>query len=180
MHSEIKKKGEQVIDSIFNMVLGICLVALFFMVCVVSAQVVIRFLHGNIPWCEEVMLILMDLLLFLLLPVGIKEDLHISVEVFAKRFPRRVRKGLIYFSNTILLLVSICMIVYGKKLTAVSSIFPQTGLPRKYLYYVTIVSGVLCTITIIAKFFGLFITDTQREFLDWDSRAQGTETGVPQ
>lgn len=169
----LQKKIEKPIDILFDIVQGLCQATLFFMVVVVTAQVVFRLFHGNIAWCEEVMLILMDLLLFLLLPVGIKMDLHICVEVFAKRLPRSFRVFLIYLSNVILLIISICMVVYGEKLTAVKSTFPQTGLPRKYLYYITIISGVLCSVVLIAKLFGLFNTDAQREFLDWDADKKG-------
>ena len=80
------------------------------------------------------MLILLDTMMFLLLPVGIKDDLHIRIEVFAKYFPRKVKVFLLYFSNAILLVVSLCMIRYGFFLMEkTNSKFTITGLPRRYL-----------------------------------------------
>jgi len=172
MNQKTKAKVEHGINELFAIDEGICLVALFFMVCTVTAQVIARLFNGNIFWCEEVMLILMDLLLFLLLPIGIKEDLLISVEVFAKHFPRRIKVFLVYFSDVVLLMVAICMVVYGRKLIEVKSTFPQTGLPRKYLYYITIISGILCIIVLAAKFFGLFKTNVEKEFLDGEAITQ--------
>lgn len=113
------------------------------------------------------MLILLDTMMFLLLPVGIKDDLHIRIEVFAKYFPKKVKVVLLYFSNVVLLVVSLCMIRYGYFLMEkTNSKFTITGLPRRYLYLVTVISGVLCLVMVIAKFFGMFHTKSTDDFLD--------------
>ena len=109
----MKEKIENAIGLVYTVVEALCRLVLIFMVCTVTAQVISRALGGNIKWCEEVMLILLDTMMFLLLPVGIKDDLHIRIEVFAKYFPRKVKVFLLYFSNAILLVVSLCMIRYG-------------------------------------------------------------------
>lgn len=109
----MKEKIENAIGLVYTVVEALCRLVLIFMVCTVTAQVISRALGGNIKWCEEVMLILLDTMMFLLLPVGIKDDLHIRIEVFAKYFPRKVKIFLLYFSNAILLVVSLCMIRYG-------------------------------------------------------------------
>ena len=113
------------------------------------------------------MLILLDTMMFLLLPVGIKDDLHIRIEVFAKYFPRKVKVFLLYFSNAILLVVSLCMIRYGFFLIEkTNSKFTITGLPRRYLYLVTVISGILCLVMVVAKFFGMFHTKSTDNFLE--------------
>ena len=43
--------------------------------------------------------------------------------------------------------------------------FAITGLPRKYLYLVTVISGMLCLVMTIAKIFGLFHAKSTDEFL---------------
>lgn len=101
----MKEKIENAIGLVYTVVEALCRLVLIFMVCTVTAQVISRALGGNIKWCEEVMLILLDTMMFLLLPVGIKDDLHIRIEVFAKYFPRKVKVFLLYFSNAILLVV---------------------------------------------------------------------------
>ena len=136
------------------------------MVCTVTAQVISRAVGSNIKWCEEVMLILLDIMMFMLLPVGVKDDLHIRIEVFAKHFPQKVKVFLIHFSNVVVLLVSLCMIRYGYFLMEkTNSKFTITGFPRRYLYLVTVISGILCLVMVVAKFFGLFRTKSTDEFL---------------
>lgn len=162
----MKDMAENAIEKVCFVVEAVCRVALIFMVCIVTAQVAARAMGSNIKWCEEVMLILLDVMMFLLLPIGIKDDLHIRIEVFAKYFPYKAKVFLIHLSNVILTLVSICMIRYGAHLMAsTSSKFTITGLPRKYLYLVTVISGILCLIVTIGKFFGMFHTKSTDEFL---------------
>ena len=163
----MKEKIEGMISAVFSLVEIICRIVLIFMVCTVTAQVIVRAFGSNIKWCEEVMLILLDTMMFLLLPIGVKDDLHIRIEVFAKNFPRKIKVFLVYFSNVVLTLVSLCMIRYGfYRVQKTNSKFTITGLPRKYLYMITVISGVLCLIMTIAKFFGLFHTKSTEDFLN--------------
>ena len=99
---KMKEKIESVISAVFSLVEIICRIVLIFMVCTVTAQVIFRALGSNIKWCEEVMLILLDTMMFLLLPIGVKDDLHIRIEAFAKYFPRKFKVFLVYFSNCLL------------------------------------------------------------------------------
>lgn len=163
----MKKSIEAAARALFLVVESLCKVILVFMICTVTAQVVMRVLGSNIKWCEEVMLLLLDALMFLLMPVGIKEDLHIRVEVFAKHFPRRIRVALVYFSNLVLLVISTSMIYYGRVLMRkTNSVFTITGIPRRYLYLITIVSGVLCTIVVVLKLFGMLRTKSTDDFIE--------------
>ena len=169
----MKEKIENAIGLVYTVVEALCRLVLIFMVCTVTAQVISRALGGNIKWCEEVMLILLDTMMFLLLPVGIKDDLHIRIEVFAKYFPRKVKVFLLYFSNAILLVVSLCMIRYGFFLMEkTNSQFTITGLPRRYLYLVTVISGILCLVMVVAKFFGMFHTKSTDNFLESKSELE--------
>ena len=159
----MKEKIENAIGLVYTVVEALCRLVLIFMVCTVTAQVISRALGGNIKWCEEVML----------LPVGIKDDLHIRIEVFAKYFPRKVKVFLLYFSNAILLVVSLCMIRYGFFLMEkTNSKFTITGLPRRYLYLVTVISGILCLVMVVAKFFGMFHTKSTDNFLESKSELE--------
>ena len=141
----MKEKIENAIGLVYTVVEALCRLVLIFMVCTVTAQVISRALGGNIKWCEEVMLILLDTMMFLLLPVGIKDDLHIRIEVFAKYFPRKVKTN---------------------------SKFTITGLPRRYLYLVTVISGILCLVMVVAKFFGMFHTKSTDNFLESKSELE--------
>jgi len=162
----MKDMIENGIEKVCLVVEAICRIILIFMVCTVTAQVLSRAVGSNIKWCEEVMLILLDTMMFLLLPIGIKDDLHIRIEVFAKYFPYKAKVFLIYFSNVILVIVSACMIRYGAYLMgSTKAKFSITGMPRKYLYLITVVSGVLCLVVSAAKFFGMFHTKSTDDFL---------------
>lgn len=162
----MKEKLEKSIGLVYTAVEAFCRLVLIFMVCTVTAQVISRAVGSNIKWCEEVMLILLDIMMFMLLPVGVKDDLHIRIEVFAKHFPQKIKVFLIHFSNVVVLLVSLCMIRYGYFLMEkTNSKFTITGFPRRYLYLVTVISGILCLVMVVAKFFGLFRTKSTDEFL---------------
>ena len=63
----VKEKVEKVMDLVFVAVESICKIILLFMAVVVTLQVVFRAFGGNISWCEEIMLFLLDTLMFLLL-----------------------------------------------------------------------------------------------------------------
>lgn len=166
----MKKSIEKVVNGLFWVVESLCKVILIFMVCTVTAQVIARLFGSNIKWCEEIMLFLLDTLMFLLMPLGIKEDLHIRVEVFAKHFPRKVRVALVYLSDVVLLVISVCMIYYGRILMKKTySFLTITGLPRKYLYLVTVISGVICTLTVILKLFGMLRTKSTDDFINGSS-----------
>ncbi|MDO5297960.1 MAG: TRAP transporter small permease subunit [Clostridia bacterium] len=163
----MKERIESCANALFLVVESLCKVILVFMIGAVAAQVITRVLGSNIKWCEEVMLFLLDALMFLLMPIGIKEDLHIRVEVLAKNFPQRIRVALVYFSNIVLLVISVCMMYYGNVLMKkTNSVFTITGIPRKYLYLITIISGVLCTIVVVLKLFGMFQTEATTNYIN--------------
>ena len=85
----------------------------------------------------------------------------------------RLNVFLLYFSNAILLVVSLCMIRYGFFLMEkTNSKFTITGLPRRYLYLVTVISGILCLVMVVAKFFGMFHTKSTDNFLESKSELE--------
>ena len=155
------------LNVLFSFIETLCRLALLFMACIVTTQVVVRAFHGNIRWCEEIMLFMLDGLMFMLLPIGIKDDLHIRVEVFAKLFPKKGRKVLVVLSDLVMLLVSVCMTYYGQVLmTRTFSRLNVTGIPKKYLYLFTVISGVLCSVVLIAKLCGLYRCEATENFLN--------------
>ncbi len=170
----MKKKIETYGNGLFWVVESLCKVILVFMVCTVTAQVIARVAGTNIKWCEEIMLILLDALMFLLMSIGIKEDLHIRVEVFAKHFPKKARIALVYFSDIVLLVISVCMVYYGRVLmNKTYSFFTITGIPRKYLYLITVIGGILCIITTVLKLIGCFWTESTQNFIDGVDDVEG-------
>lgn len=164
---KIGSKIDRTIDILFVAVEWICRFILIFMTAVVTAQVLVRASGSNIKWCEEVMLFLLDCLMFLLLSVGVKYDIHIRFEAIAKHFSRKIRIVLVYFSDIFLLVVSGFMIQYGYTLaTGTKAVFAITGIPRSYMYAFTVIGGVLCAITLVAKLFGLQRADSTSDFIE--------------
>lgn len=164
---KIGTKIDRAIDALFGAVEWICRFILIFMTAVVTAQVFVRASGSNIKWCEEVMLFLLDCLMFLLLAVGVKHDIHIRFEAIAKHFPRKVRIALVYFSDIMLLVVSIYMLKYGYALaTGTKAVFTITGIPRSYMYAFTVIAGALSAITLVAKLFGLQKAQSTTDFID--------------
>ena len=163
----MKEKIENAIGFVYAIVEAFCRLVLIFMVCTVTAQVISRALGSNIKWCEEVMLILLDIMMFMLLPVGIKDDLHIRIEVFAKYFPKKVKSISDHFSNLVLLIVSLCMIRYGgipygkNEFQVYDYRFSKKISVYDYSY-----QRALCLIMVIAKSFGMFHTKSTDDFLD--------------
>ena len=171
-----KQRIETLLNGLFVLIESLCKLMLLFMACTVTAQVIVRACGSNIRWCEEIMLFLLDGLMFLLLPIGIKDDLHIRVEVLAKLFPKKFRKALVYISDLIILVVSICMVYYGRILmTKTFSKLNVTGIPKKYLYLFTVISGVLCAIVIVAKLCGLFRSQATEEYIQAGDKAIAAE-----
>ena len=172
----MKKAIELAADYVFRVVEAICKVVLVFMVFTVAAQVFTRLLGGNIKWCEEIMLLLLDALMFLLMPIGIKEDLHIRIEVLARHFKLGARRALVVFSDIVQLMISVCMIYYGKVLMdKTHSVFTITGIPRKYLYTITVVGGVLCAFIVVLKIFGLCRAQSTIDFINGGVKASSKE-----
>ena len=163
----MKDKIEKAVNFLFDRIEDLTKIIVLFMVCVVTLQVIVRCFGSNIKWCEEIMLLLLDALMFLLLPIGIKDDLHIRIDIFARKFPKTARKVILQFSNIVILGISVCMIWYGKLLMDKTySAFTITGIPRKYLYLITVVSGVLSLIVSVLKVFGMLKTQDTEDFLN--------------
>ena len=164
----MKAAVQRAIDFAYSIVEWICRIILLFMAVVVAAQVFVRALGSNIKWCEEVTLLLLVYLMFLTMSIGIKEDLHIRIDIFAKHFPKTVRVMLVYLADLVLLFMSACMAYYGVQLAAHASkaTLPITGLPQSCVYLMTIVSGVLISIVLVAKLFGMYQTEDTKAFLE--------------
>lgn len=164
----MKAAAQTAIDLAYGIVEWICRIILLFMAIVVAAQVFVRALGSNIKWCEEVTLLLLVYLMFLTMSIGIKEDLHIRIDMIAKHFPRKGRAMLIYLADLVLLFMNICMAYYGVQLAmhASKATLPITGLPQSSVYLMTIVSGILSSIVLVAKLFGMYQTEDTKAFLE--------------
>lgn len=101
---------------------------------------------GN-SWAEEVPRVLVALFAFLACAMGVRDHLHTTVGVLYNRLPEggKARKVLDVFSDVLILLISIFMIVVGSKhclsLAQKGGQLPMTRWPT-YVQYISIpISG---------------------------------------
>ena len=99
----------------------------------------------SIRWSEELPLILMIWFGFIAMAIGVREYLHISIEVVYKLFPKKMQKVIEKFAYLMVAAFGIFMVIWGWDLTSkmMTSTLPATKMPRGYLYIVMPFSGAL-------------------------------------
>ena len=143
--ANILRKIDHWLCTILLLIAQIAMVAL---VIIVTYTVVARFVFntGN-SWAEEVPRVLVALFAFLACAMGVRDHLHTTVGVLYNRLPEggKARKVLDVFSDVLILLISIFMIVVGSKhclsLAQKGGQLPMTRWPT-YVQYISIpISG---------------------------------------
>ncbi len=75
---------------------------MFVMTAVVFAQVVLRYgFNGSIDWADEVSRLAFVWTVFLAIPLAIREQLHIGMEILVVRLPQSFRAPLARFCDTV-------------------------------------------------------------------------------
>ena len=143
--ANILRKIDHWLCTILLLIAQIAMVAL---VVIVTYTVIARFVFntGN-SWAEEVPRVLVALFAFLACAMGVRDHLHTTVGVLYNRLPEggKARKVLDVFSDVLILLISIFMIVVGSKhclsLAQKGGQLPMTRWPT-YVQYMSIpISG---------------------------------------
>lgn len=143
--ANILRKIDHWLCTILLLIAQIAMVAL---VVIVTYTVIARFVFntGN-SWAEEVPRVLVALFAFLACAMGVRDHLHTTVGVLYNRLPEggKARKVLDVFSDVLILLISIFMIVVGSKhclsLAQKGGQLPMTRWPT-YIQYISIpISG---------------------------------------
>lgn len=159
---------EKVTDILFGLMDVFCRLVLIFMTTTVFLQVVLRAVFKvNIPWAEEVVLLVLVWMTFAAMAIGLKEEIHIRIEFFVSRFPEKVRRMIVVFDNVVLLAVSAMMVYYGVSLINFTKIsrMPVTQLPASAVFYLIPVSAALSCLAMIGKLCGLYESKGTREFI---------------
>lgn len=143
--ANILRKIDHWLCTILLLIAQIAMVAL---VVIVTYTVIARFVFntGN-SWAEEVPRVLVALFAFLACAMGVRDHLHTTVGVLYNRLPEggKARKVLDVFSDVLILLISVFMIVVGSKhclsLAQKGGQLPMTRWPT-YVQYISIpISG---------------------------------------
>lgn len=128
------------------------------MVLITFTNVILRYVFDSgLDWAEEVSLMFVVWFTFIAMAIGVRQKLHISINIFPKHMPRWFRAFISRFDNLPTILVSIVMVVSGWGLVqfTMRSILPATGIPGGIKYGAVPLAGVLITFHALADLFGL-------------------------
>lgn len=160
--------SEKIIDILFWVMDVFCRLVLLFMTLIVVLQVVLRALFKiNIPWGEEMVLLVMVWMTFAAMAIGLKEEVHIRIEFFTAKFPEKIRRLVVIFGNVVLLVVNVLMVYYGISLINFTKIskLPVTKLPSSAVFYMIPISAALSCLALLGKLMGLYQTRGTRNFI---------------
>ncbi|MFA6845637.1 MAG: TRAP transporter small permease [Sphaerochaetaceae bacterium] len=135
-----------------KIMLYIAEIALALMVVLVFMTVVLRYcFNTGIGWAEEVPRLLVTLFAFLACAIGVRDHMHISVNVVYNLFPRNgvARKILDVFSDVCVMICGIFLLVCGWQRVALlmnmPGTLPMTGWPTWIQYVPAPMAGFLMT-----------------------------------
>lgn len=109
-------------------------------------QVVLRYLFNSAPsWSEEMVRFLFIWSSFVAAAIGIREGIHIGIDVFVNLMPRRIARFVEIAVNLVIMVFGAYMIVYGWQVTRMTHVQPSPalGLPMSWVYLSIPVMGVL-------------------------------------
>lgn len=113
------------------------IVLLIIMVLFVGTNVVTRYIFKfSFRWCEEIVIISFVYLVFMTIPLGMREGNHVAIEYFQTRFPVKFQKIVNIFITIVLMLLSVLIIVLGIGITLRigKSVMPATHWPKGIVY----------------------------------------------
>lgn len=126
---------------IHKIMLWIADVALIAMVVIVTMAVTLRYVFNTgIGWAEEVPRLLVTLFAFLAMAMGVRDHVHIGVNVVYNLFKKggKVRRFMEFFADFIVLLCGLFMFYYGARrclqMMSLPGRLPMTGLNTWWQY----------------------------------------------
>ncbi len=146
---------EKLLHWVESIVVYSSIVGLMFMVVIVFYQVIGRYFLNRPPrWTEEIALVVMIWIAMLGAGVGLKNDIHMRVEVFMSVFPKALQK---FVEIVIMVMIG----YFGIQMTRYTLIMVQrlpnrlaaTRLHVSWMYLPVAVCGVLLTMCAVLKIF---------------------------
>lgn len=138
------------IDTFFNIIMDVCImiakILLVGMTILVCVSVFYRYvLNKGIKWSDEVSMLLMVYFGFISIVYGVKEHLHLSVELFYNMFPEKIQNVFQKITMSMVALLGIMMAIYGSLLvkSTMNNVMTATRWPSATLYGIVPVAGVL-------------------------------------
>ena len=166
-------------------------VALIAMVCIVSLAVTLRYVFNTgIGWAEEVPRLLVALFAFLAMAMGVRDHVHIGVDIIYNLFPKDglVRRFMINFADFIILLCGMFMLYYGTvrcmQMYKLPGTLPMTGLSTWWTYMPIPLAGFVITfdsilfLTGVLKRGDLLYSEPEHDFVEEYEEQQKAEKEV--
>lgn len=152
--------------TIHHLILLVAEVALVAMVVVVSLTVTLRYVFNTgLGWAEEVPSLLVTLFAFLAMAMGVRDHVHIGVNLFFGFFKKdgAVQKFMIFFGDFIVLLCGLFMLYYGytrcAQMFKLPGKLPMTGLATWWQYLPIPLAGFVITFDSILFLTGILKRD---------------------
>ena len=151
---------------IHTILLWIASIALLAMVAIVFYTVFLRFvLNTGLAWAEEVPRILVITFAFIAWAMGVRDHLHVSVNILYNCFPKGgvVRKIIDIFVEFCSLLCGLFLLYYGTqlviKLMPLPGVMPVTGIPNWVKFLPATIVGIPVTFDSILFLTGVLKPD---------------------
>jgi len=112
-------------------------------------QVITRYVFNNASsWSEEAVRYLFVWVSMIGIAIGIREKVHIGIDIFVKRLPIPIKKATEMVVQIAIILLSFVLIIYGAKmyLKTASQVSPALNLPMKYVYLSAPICGILIAV----------------------------------
>ena len=176
---------------IHKVLLVIAQVSLIAMVLILTYTVVLRYVFNTgVAWAEEVPRLLVTVFVFLACAMGVRDHLHICVNVIYNRFRKdgKMRRALEVLGDVAVLACGLFMFISGGqrviRMMSLSGVQPMTGLPNWVQYisvpiagFIMVYDSILFLTGILPKGDHLFSeedTDYTDRFIQ-EKREQGKE-----
>ena len=165
MKRSFKVRLLAVINHIHRAFVVLALTLLVLMTIIISVNVFMRYvLNSGLYWAEEVVKLALAWFTFISMAVGVKEGLHISLQLLP-RMQNTVDRVLTLLKDLLILGIGLIMIIIGARLIGFtsSSIMPATAWPSSTLYFILPFAGLLVSLEALLD---LFNADTSSPGFD--------------
>jgi len=149
----LRKVLEKILRWVENAVVGFSIAGVAFMVVIVFYQVIARYFFNKPPkWTEEIALVTMIWIAMLGAGIGLKNDIHVRVEVFMSVFSKKIQR-------LVEIAIMVLIVYFGVQMTRYTVMMVQrlpnrlaaTGISVAWMYVPIAVCGVLVVMCAFLK-----------------------------
>ena len=148
------KLYKKIIDGISKALEAIAAIMLVSMVTIIFYHVVMRYFFNQAPrWSEEVSLQLMIWFCFIAMLLGVKDDVHISIDLFVKSLPPKILFYIEIFDKIMILLFGglTAYFIQPYMFKLMRNKLPATGMSVAVQYVVPAIVGLVIVFIQIEK-----------------------------